>query len=66
MIVFVLGWLAVSIVAVLAYTFGASVGFRRGLELGRTEVPAGPASRRAGSADIAVELRLPEEAHRAT
>ena len=65
--VLVLAWLALSVIVTLAYVFGASVGYRRGLaDAGTKSMRRQSSVRVVASPDMAVEVQFPEDAQRAT
>lgn len=58
-------WVALSVIATLAFMFGSTVGYRRGFEQARAKARRGRAHG-AAEPEIAVEVRLPEDARHAT
>lgn len=65
-VTFVLTWLALSLMATLAYAFGASVGYRRAVEEATPPQTRSRASANVAPSSGAAEVRLPEDAERPT
>lgn len=66
MVVFLLAWVALSVVVTVAFAVGASHGYRRGFRDATAGVTPSPGSvRRVSSPDRPVEVRLPEDVRHA-
>ena len=66
MVVFVLVWLALSALAVLAFGFGSSVGYRRGFEDAEDSRGDQARDRTAVRLSVARTVCIPEDVHLGT
>lgn len=64
--VVILMWLGLSILAALAFAFGASTGYRRGFEEATAQPTQRHDPRSASEAREVREVRLPEDVHSRT
>lgn len=62
MVIYVLMWLALSVVVVAAFAFGSSVGYHRGFEEAKPH-RGGPRRRDPAARPGNHEIRLPEDMH---
>ena len=62
MVGYLLMWLVISVIAVLAFAFGSAVGYRRGHDEAQTQ-PRAPSALRPSMSTATREVRLPKDVH---